>query len=72
MIAGTYVHIGVSQRAFVPALLPPKIDLDLDVINALSAADRAVGAMKQSGARSRASESAARSPIESGSSSRWS
>lgn len=41
MIAGTYVQINTSQREFVPALLPP----DLDVINALSAADRAVGAL---------------------------
>lgn len=45
MSAGTYVSIGGSRRAFVPALLPPEIDLDLDVINALSAADRAVGAL---------------------------
>lgn len=49
MIAGTYVHIGGSRRAFVPALLPPKIEIDLDVINALSAADRAVGALSSLG-----------------------
>lgn len=49
MIAGTYVHVGGSQRAFVPALLPPDLNLDLDVINALSAADRAIGALASLG-----------------------
>lgn len=49
MIAGRYVHIGGSQRAFIPALLPPDFDLDLDVINALSAADRAIGALASLG-----------------------
>ncbi len=49
MVAGTYVHTGRSHRAFIPALLPPDLDLDLDVINALSAADRAIGALASLG-----------------------
>jgi len=49
MTAGTYVQISRSQQAFIPGLLPLEIDLDIDVINALSAADRAVGALSSLG-----------------------
>jgi len=48
-MAGEYIAIGKGVHAFIPDMLPPRIDFDLGVIRALSDADRAVGALSSLG-----------------------
>lgn len=43
--AGRYVEIEAGLRAFVPAPLPIDLPIDLEILNALSGADRAIGAL---------------------------
>jgi Fic family protein len=44
-VSGRYVDIEGGRRAFVPNLLPIDLPIDLEIVTALSEADRAVGAL---------------------------
>ena len=45
----TQVHVGEGYWAFVPPPLPPRVEINIDITNCLSSADRALGELAGTG-----------------------